>query len=202
MSGGVVLSLFDHSCNMVKPWAEAGYPCVVVDLRHPPGVTREGNIIRVGADILRWNPPKVEYAAAFAAPPCTDLAASGRRWFQSKGLRALIDALTLFHRAVELCEATGAPWCVENPVGVVSTHWRKPDFYFNPCDYAGYADEPYAEAYTKRTCLWVGGGFRLPTPRLVPPVRGSAMHHVRDASERSVTPMGFARAVYEANRGA
>jgi hypothetical protein len=53
----IVLSLFDYSGNMVRPWAEAGYLCYCVDLQHPAGETRQGNIVLVGADIREWLPP-------------------------------------------------------------------------------------------------------------------------------------------------
>lgn len=45
MSKGIVLSLFDFTGNMVKPWADAGYLCYCVDMQHESedGI-REGNI--------------------------------------------------------------------------------------------------------------------------------------------------------------
>ena len=46
-----VISCFDLTGNMVRPWAEAGYLCYCVDIQHPQGETRQGNIIHVGADI-------------------------------------------------------------------------------------------------------------------------------------------------------
>ena len=92
---------------------------------------------------------------------------------------------------------------IENPVGTLSTHWRKPDAQFDPCDYAGYLDDPDADAYTKRTCLWTGGGFVVPLPKPVFPFQGSKMHLVppgdNRANIRSATPRGFAQAVFEAN---
>jgi len=101
-----------------------------------------------------------------------------------------------------LCEWSGAPWMIENPVGALSTHWRKPDYRFDPCDFGGYL-EPPGDAYTKRTCLWVGGGFTIPEPKPVVPVEGSKMHLVPPSDDRanirSKTPEGFARAVFEAN---
>lgn len=47
----IVLSLFDYSGVMVKPWLEAGYECIIVDLQHPPGWTIEGNLKKVGCDM-------------------------------------------------------------------------------------------------------------------------------------------------------
>jgi hypothetical protein len=199
----IVISLFDQSTNMVAPWADDGFVCYCVDLRHAPGEHLNGNIIRVGADIREWLPPFAPVAAVFAFPPCTDVAVSGARWFQDKGIGSLIESLHLFKAAVRIAEWTGAPYMIENPVSTISTYWRKPDFIFDPCDYGGYL-RPNADAYTKRTCLWTGNGFVMPKKRMVSPVEGSRMHRLGPsedrASLRSVTPKGFAQAVFEANR--
>ena len=187
---------------MVEPWAEAGYTCYCVDLQHPPGETRDGNLIRVGADVREWLPPFTKVAILFAFPPCTHVAASGARWFKDKGLGHLIEALQCFDAAVRLAEWTRAPYLIENPVSTVSTYWRKPDHRFDPCDYGGYLNPP-GDAYTKQTCLWTGNGFVMPPPKPVPPTDGSRMVRLppsRDrANMRSVTPRGFARAVFESN---
>jgi len=192
----IVVSCFDHSTNMVKPWAEAGYTCYCVDIQHPLGENKEGNIIKVGADIKTWMPPEGEIAFASFFPPCTHLAVSGARWFKGKGLFALSESIEMFAHAVRLAELMGAPYMIENPVSVVSTHWRKPDYKFDPCD--------YGDPYTKKTCLWVGNGFVMPQTNPVAPELGSMMHKLPPSEDRanlrSETPMGFARAVFEANR--
>ena len=187
---------------MVEPWARAGYMCYCVDLQHPAGETRTGNIVRVGADVREWLPPYAKVAILFAFPPCTHVAVSGARWFKDKGLGHRIQAIQGFDAAVRLAEWTQAPYLIENPVSTVSTYWRAPDFTFDPCDYGGYL-EPPGDAYTKKTCLWTGNGFVMPEPRRVEPTLGSVMHRLPKTPERanlrSVTPRGFARAVFEAN---
>lgn len=192
---GIVISCFDKSTNMVKPWANAGFLCYCVDIQHQLGETRDGNIIKVGADMLDWLPPKENIVFAAFFPPCTDVAVSGARWFKDKGLGALIKALTMFDRSIKLAEWSGAPYMIENPVSVVSTYWRKPDYVFDPCD--------YGDPYTKKTCLWTGNGFVMPKKNRVEPILGSKMHLVPPSNERqnirSETPMGFANAVFEAN---
>ena len=197
-----VLSLCDYTGNMVRPWAEAGYPCICVDVQHE-GERTEGNITFLDADVRTWLPPKVDLQMVFAFPPCTHLASSGARWFKDKGLRALIDGLELVERCRAICEWSGAPWMLENPVGTLSTYWRKPDYKFDPFEYAGYLDEPEADAYTKRTCLWTGGGFKMPAMRPHGDNLKSKMHLLPPgpdrANQRSVTPQGFAKAVFLAN---
>lgn len=200
----IVLSLFDYTGNMVTPWAEAGYLCYCVDLQHPAGEARTGNVIRVGAEVRDWLPPYAQVAMLFAFPPCTDVAVSGARWFQDKGIGALIHSLQLFESAVRLAEWTQAPYMIENPVSTISTYWRKPDHTFDPCDYGGYLESP-GDAYTKKTCLWTGNGFVMPETKRIPPTEGSRMHKLPPSSDlanlRSATAKGFARAVFEANRG-
>ena len=51
---GLVLSLFDLTGNMVKPWAEAGYDTLCIDIQ------------RDGTDVRRWLPPRREYEIVFA----------------------------------------------------------------------------------------------------------------------------------------
>lgn len=167
------------------------------------GGEREYGLWEVGGDVCEFLPPRASYVAAFAFPPCTNLAVSGARWFAEKGLRGVIEGLETVERCRRLLEWCGCPWLLENPVSTISSYWRKPDHTFHPCDYGGYLDPP-GDCYTKKTCLWVGGGFRMPERKRVEPVEGSRMHRLAPSAERadirSQTPEGFARAVFEANR--
>src|ERR1700722_18808287 len=205
-----VLSLCDYTGVMVAPWLAAGHPCTIVDLRHPPTESvvwgREGRddvpLTMIGADVTTWLPPLDSYEIVFAFPPCTHLAKSGARWFKDKGLSALIEGLTTVEACRRICEWTGAPYMIENPSGVLSTYWRKPDHAFDPLDYGAYVLD--GEDYTKLTHLWVGNGFVMPEKRPVPEAAGpNPIHWAKPGADRgdrrSVTPRGFAQAVYEAN---
>jgi hypothetical protein len=204
MRKNTVISLFDVTGNMVRPWAEAGYDCVCVDLAHERS-GQDGRISRVKADVLRWLPENPgDIAMMFAFPPCTDVAVSGARWFRDKGLGALIDALSLFKRCVDIAHLLGCPYMLENPVSVVASYWRKPDYSFSPHEFTALCRE---DNYSKRTCLWTGGGFVMPPPApdaslgapdnriLMAPGKGTER-----ASFRSATPKGFAQAVFNANQ--
>ena len=205
-----VISLFDVSGKMVEPWLDAGFECWIVDTQHPVayetgGVTSEGKLHKVHADLTRpWLPPvdrdRIAFVAAF--PPCDHLAVSGARWFKGKGLRRLAHSVSLFATAAEFCEWAGAPYMIENPVSNISSHWRKPDHSFSPEHFTGF--DP-ADNYTKKTCLWTGHGFVMPSRHqaesLPPPddrihkcPPGPDRHNIRSA-----TPLGFARAVFQAN---
>lgn len=87
-----------------------------------------------------------------AFPPCTHLAASGARWFKYKREQQT-EAIFFFKWLAEL-------WCieriaVENPIGIMSTHYRKPDQIIQPWQF-GHEE-------TKSTCLWLKN-----LPQLVP----------------------------------
>lgn len=197
----MIYSLCDRSGNMVRPFAEAGHDCVCFDIEHSIRADRTervgaGSILYRWADVRSLTPADMPRAGiVFAFPPCTHLAVSGARDFQRKGLRFLIDALELVESCRLLCEFSGAPWMLENPVGTLSSHWRKPDHIFDPCD--------YGDPYTKKTCLWTGGGFVMPPKARVEPTEGSKMHLMAPGADRahrrSETPMGFARATCAAN---
>jgi hypothetical protein len=200
MSLGTVISLCDRTGNMVKPWLNAGYKAITVDLQeselsHPAHIHK-----RQSVSGLKFRGP---FAAAFAFPPCTHLASSGARWFKSKGLDAVIDALAIVNACKRICEESGAPWMLENPVGTLATYWRDPDYTFHPVHYSGYAPDPATDEYTKKTCLWTGGGFVMPDRKPGEPTLGGFIHRMPPSEERSnlrsITPMGFAVAVFQAN---
>jgi len=205
-----VVSLFDFSGIACRPWAEAGYKCVALDIQHdiPTIHTRdEKNLHYRYADLKALNGLAgwcSKPIIVMAWPPCTHLAISGARWFKGKGLRALAEGIELVAIASELCESTDAPYLIENPVGTLSTYWRQPDYQFHPCDYAMYSDDPMEDAYTKKTWLWTGNGFVMPEKDAIVPVLGSKTHNYSQSKERqnmrSKTPLGFAVAVYEANK--
>jgi len=196
----IVYSLCDYTGNMVKPWADAGYECVCFDTQHSIRADRaEGNITYRYADVRSMTPDDIPDALMiFAFPPCTHLAVSGARDFEKKGLRQFIDGLEIVESCRLLCQYSGAPWMLENPVSRLSSAWRKPDHYFHPWQ--------YGDGYTKKTCLWTGGGFVMPEPTTkekpdncderiwkMPPSADRA-------NLRSATPMGFACAVFNVNR--
>jgi len=196
-----ILSLCDKTGNMVRPWIEAGHEAVIVDLQHPEGEHVDGPLTRVGENILDYAPDGL-FDAVFAFPPCTDLAVSGARHFEAKGPERRKAAMDLVYRCRDIAEALTRCWFIENPVSVISSEWRPPDWAFHPYEYGGYL-KPAGDRYTKKTCLWTGPAFVMPPKRPVSPTDGSKMHRLPPSPERqnlrSATPMGFARAVFDAN---
>jgi hypothetical protein len=221
-----VISLYDYTGEALRPWAAAGYQCFAYDIQHE-GIRTDGSITYVHADlhdpqtlleIIARHQPMATFMSAF--PPCTDLASSGARWWKGKA-----EAASHARQCALVGDALGCPYYVENPIGALSRLWRKPDHKFDPCDFGGYlpADDvhprwpdviPPRDGYRKKTCLWTGGDFRMPTKRRVDyltlvydradptkngnfsPVAGkTGGKSLRTKNIRSATPRGFARAV-------
>jgi hypothetical protein len=95
-------------------------------------------------------------------------------------------------------------FALENPVGKLPKWCGDPIMRFHPNDYAGFADNPDSEAYTKRTCLYGHFNTDLPTAYREP-ILGSMLWRnyggksERTKEKRSMTPQGFSRAFFEAN---
>lgn len=204
-----VLSLCDLTTTMVRPWWEAGHDCWCVDLQHPES-SRErhpesgATLTRLRADVLTLCTDWLPWDVVFAFPDCTHLAVSGARWMKGKGLGALVGSLRVVDACRVICEQSGARWMLENPRTTLSTYWRRPDHVCNPWQFGGY-DGGDDDGYKKETWLWTGGDFVLPPDRAVPidPETGERIHRAAPgpnrANERSATPEGFARGVYETN---
>ncbi len=233
---GKVLSLYDYTGVAVTPWAKAGHECYCYDIQHDPDDVKEkhfpsgGVIYYVHADLHAWETicslfnafENENLAFAMAFPVCTDMAVSGAahfatkakkdKYFQYKAVRYAVWCAGLF-------DDLEVPYYIENPVSVLATKWRKPDYNFHPYEYGGYI--PYDEAkhprwpeyiapfdaYPKKTCLWTGGGFKMPTKVAVDVPKGYSTQHkklggksAKTKNIRSATPRGFAEAVFEANQ--
>jgi len=173
----------------------------------------------VGADIYTYEPPTdVEIVIVFGFPPCTDLAVSGAKHFANKlaaNPEYRNEAMALVYRVRDIAEALGVPYYIENPVSVISSEWRKPNFTFHPWQYGGYipacdAEHPLwpehiapRDAYPKRTCLWTGGGFEMPVQMPVEVEDGYSRQFkqlggksLKTKNIRSATPRGWAEAVF------
>jgi hypothetical protein len=80
-----------------------------------------------------------------AHPPCHDLAVSGARHFQAKRVTGRQARSIAFF--MELATAPIPRIALENPVGVMSNLYRKPDQIIQPWQF-GHGE-------TKATCLWL-----------------------------------------------
>lgn len=222
--------LYDYTGLMAQPWLEAGYECWCFDGQHPLGITRDNLHVKVGMwfDADRTSEQAIEIAdmvgegavLVFGFPECTHLAVSGAAHFASK-LKLDPEIQNKATKLAQLVELVGiqlaCPWAAENPVSVLSTLWRKPNFMFHPYEFGGYLPEDDVhpqwpefiaprDAYPKKTCIWCGNGFVEPLRNPVPTPNGYSQQHLKLGGKslktkniRSATPRGFARAVFEAN---
>ena len=201
----LILSLFDYSGNWSKPYRDAGYNVIQVD-------------IKLGLDIMTWDYRHLsDVYGILAAVPCTDFSSSGAVWWAEKDQDGrTARSLQLVDRTLEIIKYFEPVfWVIENPVGRL---WKmRPElgkpWYFNPCD--------FGDPYTKKTGLV--GRFVPPLPLFVgknlavEPIVTPSGHHSTDVymmefqgmenrsfgerkEWRSITPPGFARAFYEANK--
>lgn len=180
-----ILSLCDYSGNWPKYYRDNGYEVVQFDIK------KGGNVRLV--ETARMFPKGVY--GILAAPPCTVFAASGARWVRSD--KDMEDGLAVMDACLRFVQVLKPKfWALENPVGKMVRYLGSPKMYFNPCD--------YGDPYTKKTGLW--GEFNEPVKTPVAPTLGSMMHtqfggkSEKTKTARSMTPMGFAKAFYEANQ--
>jgi len=82
-----------------------------------------------------------------AFPPCTHLAVSGSRWFKQKAADGRQQHAIEFFMAIANADCERI--AIENPVGVMSSVWRKPDQIIQPYE--------YGDPVSKKTCLWLKG---------------------------------------------
>lgn len=99
---------------------------------------------------FKWKP---SWDLMIAFPPCDDLAVSGARWFPEKIATGRQQRSIAFF--LSLAQANIPKIAIENPIGIMSTHYRKPDQIIQPWQF-GHPE-------VKSTCLWLKG-----LPKLTP----------------------------------
>ncbi len=127
-----------------------------------------------------------EWDLMIAHPPCTHLAVSGARWFNLKKEEQK-HAIEFFMRLVN---APINQIAIENPVSIMSTHYRKPDQIIQPWQF-GHGE-------TKATCLWLKNLPKLKPTNIVEG-RDARIHKMPPSPDRaklrSITYQGIADAM-------
>ena len=214
-----VLIACEESQEVCKAFREKGHRAFSCDLQECSGGHPEWHIQGDVLPLLNGNcefwtadgkrhTQQEQWDLIIAHPPCTDLAVSGARWFpaKQKDFRQQKSCVLFMYFALANCDRIA----VENPIGIMSSIYRKPDQIIQPYE--------YGHAVRKSTCLWLKG-----LPKLVPtdPVDpgefdehgfsiGGAMRHAvdengkiigwndpRTAKARSKTFPGIAKAMAE-----
>ena len=119
---------------------KAGHTALSCDLMptDKPGPHYQGDVMDIiggGWDLM------------IAHPPCTHLAVSGARHFAKKRADGRQQQGIDFFMA--LVRAEIPRYAIENPIGIMSSIWRKPDQIIQPWE--------YGHSVTKSTCLWLKG---------------------------------------------
>lgn len=137
-------------------------------------------------DVLGFPLVEMEWDLMIAHPPCTYLASSGARWWKGREEEQL-KALGFVH---QLMNSRVPRVCIENPVGKISSHFRKPNQIIQPWQF-GHGE-------VKTTCLWL---------KNLPPLQPTAIvagreqkcwkqpPHVDRWKRRSRTYVGIAEAM-------
>jgi hypothetical protein len=137
---GRVLVACEYSGTVRDAFIAQGHEAMSCDLlpTESPGPHYQGSVLDVLGD--GWD-------LMVAFPPCTHLAVSGARWFAAKRADGRQQQGIDFFMAIA---NAGIPRiAIENPVGIMSTQWRKPDQIIQPWQHGHEA--------TKTTCLWLKG---------------------------------------------
>jgi site-specific DNA-cytosine methylase len=147
-----VLLACEESQAVTKEFRKLGHEAYSCDLYEASGGHPEWHI---QGDVIPLRNKGWDLIIAF--PPCTHLAVSGAAWFAQKR------ADGRQQEAVEFFMALAASDCeriaIENPVGIMSTEWRKPDQIIQPWQ--------FGDSFSKKTCLWLKGLPKLEPTNVV-----------------------------------
>ena len=198
-----VLVACEESQEVCKAFRARGHEAYSCDLQECSGGHPEWHLRQ---DVTPLLSEKWDMIIAF--PPCTDLAVSGARWFAEKRADGRQQrSIEFFMRFANVdCPKVA----IENPIGIMSSHYRKPDQIIQPYQFGDHA--------RKSTCLWLKGLPKLIPTNIVDPgeiVRGgfsvgASLNYARDengkiipwndprtAKARSKTFPGIAKAMAE-----
>lgn len=109
---------------------------------------------------------KEQWDMIIAFPPCTFLTVTGNRWFNierygDKAIKRHHDRQLAIDFFMMFANADCPKIAIENPVGVMSTIWRKPNQIINPYE--------FGDPFEKKTCLWLKGLPNLESTNIVEP---------------------------------
>lgn len=143
-----ILVACEESQVVTKNFREIGHEAYSCDLYETSGKNPEWHI---QGDVLPLLEEKWDMIIAF--PPCTHLASSGARWFREKQQDGRQQKAIDFF--LSFAKADCSKIAIENPVGIMSRIYKKPDQIIQPYY--------FGDSFSKKTCLWLKG-----LPKLVP----------------------------------
>ena len=200
-----VLIACEESQAVCKEFRKLGHEAYSCDIVPCSGGHPEWHLQQ---DVLPLLKEKWDMIIAF--PPCTYLTVTGNRWFNidrygEKAIQRHRDRKDAIDFFMAFANADCEKIAIENPVGIMSSEWRKPNQIINPWQ--------FGDAFEKKTCLWLKGLPELKPTNIVeiPPRKkfdsgksmpswyAEAWHLPKEerAKFRSKTFPGIARAMAE-----
>lgn len=161
MNGLKVLCACEESQAVCIEFRKLGFEAYSCDLLPCSGGHPEWHLQQDVTELLAQH-----WDLIIAFPPCTFLTVTGNRWFNverygEKALKRIQDR----EEAKTFFMLFGNSKCnhvvIENPVGIMSSEWRKPDQIINPFE--------FGDPFEKKTCLWIKGLPKLTHTQIVKP---------------------------------
>lgn len=159
-----ILLACEESQAVTKELRKLGHEAFSCDILPSSGGHPEWHLQQDVTELL-----KQKWDLIIAFPPCTFLTVTGNRWFNierygDKAIKRHADRKEAIEFFMLFANADCEKIAIENPVGVMSSHWRKPNQIINPYQ--------FGDAFEKKTCLWLKGLPELkPTNIVTPPPR-------------------------------
>lgn len=172
-----VLVACEESQAVCKAFRELGHEAYSCDIQECSGGHPEWHIM---GDVLPLINGHCEFETAdgvkhivdgkwdlmIAHPPCTYLTVSGNRWFNvekygEKAIKRLNDRQEAYEFFMAFVDADCDKIAIENPIGYMSSHYRKPDQTIQPYQFGHHA--------RKSTCLWLKDLPKLKPTKIVDP---------------------------------
>jgi len=212
MTKKIILDLCGGTGAWSKPYKEAGYDVRIITLPD--------------YDVRTYKPPDNVYGI-LSAPPCDEFsfARTNSKYPRDikKGMELIYHCLRIIWEAqyklpTPLAKRTNLNfWVLENPFGLLRRYLGHPVMIFEPWE--------YGDPYQKKTCLW--GFFNKPKKNPCKEFTKNYIHHIAPngsvklkkfdklktkeihgkyygvltrKERRAITPSGFAKAFFEANK--
>jgi site-specific DNA-cytosine methylase len=159
-----ILVACEESQLVTAAFRSKGHEAYSCDILPTSGQREDWHIWGDVMDVLGHghnNGVRPEWDMVLAFPPCTNLSVSGARWFPGKVASGeqgrSVDFFMFFTRLHPDIKVA-----IENPIGIMSSRYRKPDQIVHPYDFGHKEFKP--------TCLWLTGLPKLkPTDTITPP---------------------------------
>jgi site-specific DNA-cytosine methylase len=159
-----ILLACEESQEVTKRLRAKGHEAFSCDILPCSGGKPEWHLQQDVTELL-----KQKWDMIIAFPPCTFLTVTGNRWFNierygDKAIKRHADRKEAIEFFMMFANADCDKIVIENPVGVMSSHYQKPNQIVNPYQ--------FGDPFEKKTCLWIKGLPNLiPTNIVEPPKR-------------------------------